>query len=535
MNAIFGRIRQHPYMLMLVLFSLNYFILVGSWNSIYWDDWAFWLLKPAVIRQVVTDTGRPIFGLLYTPFYYYWPGFVSKLTMFALYLAPVYLLSLSFKRLNLKSPLFLIFIPLIIGIAPFNFARISIIDITYAISYTTLFIACFYLLKFSGDTWAPAKIQGLIMVALSFLLSQTQSTIPLFLLVLLAFTLWQFLAVGKLRWQMPAYGVIGVFLARILEGWVGRGGPYQDYNRIGILSFLKGMVYSFPQTLKLMAQPFTSNPFEVTAIGSTWISIAVVVFILGLDWFWTRRINKPEETTQLASLPRALSFIAFGIFLTMVGVFPYTTLQKWPEFTEDWSSRHQLLVPIGFSFFTAGLVVFPRTKTAKYSLAVFLVVLFTLQNIGAYLWYFWDGIKQDQIIEQVQGYQPELPTGLYGLYDETGWMNARHRRFRNYELSGMFKFALHGKLAFASDFTQRGSVDAEKLRQEFIGVVQEFRNYPTHTGAAMDEKIAYPIWEIKIKFGECTNMTECTWKLLSSWRIPQTVKLEFKELPASVH
>ncbi len=83
--------------------------------------------------------------------------------------------------------------------------------------------------------------------------------------------------------------------------------------------------------------------------------LIIIFFLAAIVAYTVRNYTKgmmAEKTNKVS-----LVLIAIGVFAFVLGAFPYWILGYVPTFNE-WGSRHQLLLPLGFSLAFVGTTLF---------------------------------------------------------------------------------------------------------------------------------------------------------------------------------
>jgi len=101
-----------------------------------------------------------------------------------------------------------------------------------------------------------------------------------------------------------------------------------------------------------------------------------------------------------------LNFLYFGVLFFILGVLAYTAVGKLPNIY-GFDSRHQLLVPLGFSFivYFTTIIVLEKISKSEYIQNVILftiIIAFISQNIYSGYRYKLDWIYQVAIQEQIK-------------------------------------------------------------------------------------------------------------------------------------
>ena len=136
-----------------------------------------------------------------------------------------------------------------------------------------------------------------------------------------------------------------------------------------------------------------------------------------------------------------LGFLAFA-----VGVFPYLSSGNLDSrmtffFWElDWTSRHQLLMPLGASAITIAIIYFVLEKQSKHVLALVLVAMISLNvywGVGTYV----DSLKKDALEDLLSVELAGDNSLSFVFVDKSRQFNFRESAYRWYEFAGLLSDA----------------------------------------------------------------------------------------------
>ena len=131
----------------------------------------------------------------------------------------------------------------------------------------------------------------------------------------------------------------------------------------------------------------------------------------------------------------------FGFISLISAVFPYWILNYSPSFS-DWSSRHQLLMPLGIAIIATSIILNFKIEGRRILLSLF-ISIFLILNISNYFSLISDNIKQNQIIDVLKNKIDVKNSDFIIFDDET--KNALDRYYRFYEWLGILKKAYPDK------------------------------------------------------------------------------------------
>jgi hypothetical protein len=304
---------------------------------------------------------------------------------------------------------------------PFNFARIAAIDFPYALCLFLFFLA-----------WSVID-RSRVFAALLFLVSFNTPSLLVFFVLPMAdlmyriFRPWTPKTLVVFPLQRPELFTIPFIFYFIKYKYFEPTGFYEGYNLN--LQFL-----NLTQAIKLQYQDLVS------------IEVNFIVFfaLLALIYFV---IQKKKYISTIISLHQFSIFFLIGIFAFILGSFPYWILGLAPTFNE-WSSRHQLLLPLGTALvITALLLSCPRfIKFVALSTVVSLSLSLGIIN---YYNFAVDWNKQKAIIQMFSESEDIRKADVVLITDETTNLNAIKRQYRFYEWNGLLEKAFGDQTRFA--------------------------------------------------------------------------------------
>jgi hypothetical protein len=385
--------------LLLLYFVSNIFLLLNV-NGIYWDDW--WILGveqdalDKVFYQLDGNAGVVRSKMI---------GFLSQigngvlifrvLTFLLYFLTTLFVFKIlqTIKALT-KADVF--FITLIFMAAPLNPAKaLAVAIFPYAVSLTIFFFG-FYLLSIYLKT--PSFLNRLSILALFFASFLTNSLL-VFYAIPLMYIFYQkyqndsngFVSNAKAFIKQKLDFIVLPFLFFIIRALFFKpSGVSADYNSFDIWMIL-GMPITIPMS-------FYSSFLE--PISQSFVTF-MPFWILGLGLFLIPFKGKNREIVE--NNKRDVYFLLLGGVFFVLAVFPYLAVGKLPQLG-DFASRHQLLVPLGFSFILYFFIkVFSsRNKISKQLMQKILMVFimaFVVQNIYTNYqykldWFYQVGIEQ---------------------------------------------------------------------------------------------------------------------------------------------
>lgn len=406
---------KFPWKIASVLYGLAYLPFLLSANSLFWDDW---LLIDRETEKISTShyssSGGAPWRLFVEQTILQSSPLLFRLFCFFAFFFSGYFFFHILRRVRFLSTNQVVAATLVFLVLPVNSARIALINNSYAFSF---------LLFFCG---------------------------------------WYLLAISE-RKSIQLLSLSAFFIS---------------YTSLPVITFtLLPILY-----LIVLAEPKSVKAFFRAVLRTATLIILPIAYLIVRQIFWEPKGGYAESyTPQFLGIARALIFIALcslpliygvfiakwranhtrqflvaiGVFSLSIAAFPYmlgghlVDISDWliafvPNFS-DWSSRHQLLLPLGISMIIAGSMKMDEFEKLRWNtfpaLSTILVVCIAL-NITFAQEYFLDSKKQSAVIEAIAS-NPELNT-LRSVYidDQALRFNARGRGIRSYEWEAMFEKAL---------------------------------------------------------------------------------------------
>jgi hypothetical protein len=370
-------------------------------NSLYWDDWLLIFNKPKnYLGEFFLKTGLPPWRALMDQELLrigYWT--IPWLTFAMFFLAAYFLFEIlrdvSFIGQTQRCMIVLLFL-----VIPVNHARIALVMFGYSTSYFLFFLAWMLIVRYSS--WNSFLI-GCICFIWSFM---THSFLIFYVLPILQFA------------------------------WVYRSQLTEKPRNVGKLLQIGALLVLPVSYLLLRSLYWEPTPeygwYHTTYLRATYVALIYLIPAFGMMLgvvFSVRRGRRVPASYLLSTV----GFAAFG-----VAVFPYVMsgnldtkmiLQFWRL---DWTSRHQLLMPLGVSLITTSVISSLSRRWTKLLLAVVLFVTISL-NVFWGLQTYVASLKRDQLEQllarELQGNQ----SNSFVFVDKTTQFNFRGSGYRRYE------------------------------------------------------------------------------------------------------
>jgi hypothetical protein len=396
-----------PWVSAIVLYTLSWGWSLLRPNTLYWDDWSVYFNQPSGNGiAVMAEMGRPPWGGVIEYFLLqFGVGAVTVATFLFFFVSSVFMFGILRRSQNHELAVARLIV-LMFLVVPVNSARTSVAVFDYTSSYILFYFGWFVLVNYKST---KSFLLSSLFVFLSF---KTHSFLFFVLLPLLNFTWLN--KTELLDFKHPTRRHIHVviltsmpflyFLLRQIfwptsEAWAG----YQKPSKDGII---------------------------------LWAPI-LAPFVLGLILILLRRKVKKSMSTEFLTMWLGMGVIALALLPYFVaGLFrDYISLIA---FRSDWSSRHQLLMPLGLALSVVGLNELLKWRGKNVVVLTVLVISVGL-NMFWGSQYFLQSHKQEQLVELFKTTKSEVE--IASVEDQTKRFNGRESTFRSYEWTGFMTLA----------------------------------------------------------------------------------------------
>jgi hypothetical protein len=384
-------------------------------NALYWDDWVWYDNSPDALMKATLEMGRVFYWLTYLHVFILSIGLwlYKVLTFVLMFLSGIFLWFILKSNIWISKELRFLVVLLFL-ILPFNHARVVLSTFQYTFSYFLFFLGWFFLGK--------SRLLSLFLFLLSF---RTNSMLVFYTLPIVEWyfrdsdmlkpkKLWQW-GIRRLDFLLLPFVF---FVVKII--FFKPNGLYHGYNtQFSLKSLFISPVY--------MAFDFTRLHVNVFLFIACTIACFFIIH---------KRMLEPGKSDVRMLYAGLLAFIC--------AVFPYWILGHTPTFHE-WTSRHQLLLPLGISLILIWFI-FKYPPTTRVTLLSIAIGLFISMNIQAYSGFFLDWDKQKSLIS-LMSVNDEIRDGrLIVFIDESE--NALERTYRFYEWNSLMKMAFGDEKRF---------------------------------------------------------------------------------------
>jgi hypothetical protein len=417
-----------------VVYVCSHFGIFLISDAIYWDDWTL----VDVNDEVILDTMRQAGGFLNFPGYlhlglsFFGPWIYKFLTFFMMFGAGIALDQIikNYKSINSETRFVIVLFFLIL---PLYWSRVALINFFYTFCYFLFFLA-----------WATNQRNRFLSMFLFFISFNTNSLLVFFIIPFFEiyyrntvhfFSLKSIIKFALNRFELTLLPFI-FFGAKVY--FFSPYGLYEGHNEQYDITALFNSPYLMFNTWYGWFYHFRHiHIYVYTAVGIT----LFYTYILKGDLFKTTGFTNKLILTFLT-----------GIFIFIIGGIPYWILDKMPSFF-DWSSRHQILFPLGMSII---LVVFVSllSKKLKAAAIVSVISFSTIMNVTVYKDLYIDWQKQKMIMKLISKNDMIRNGDILLFEDQTKPLNAMLRQYRFYEWNGLVALAMGDENRFSVDRAQ---------------------------------------------------------------------------------
>ena len=423
-------------LIILAAYSLSWGALLVN-RGLYWDDWTLAGVTPASLIGQFTELGMPWVGVLDAavlrlPV----PGLFGHAIAFGAYLLSTLLLHAVLRRIPALTRVDALVAAMTFAVLPVNYARIALIDLVYGVSLLAFLAATWLLLRYLQGGMRWRRLAALVLFFASF------STASLLLLYLAPLALGAVILAGSGRLTVRSVVGYADFIAIPVIYWLAKsvlfkpGGIYEGYNDVTLSGIAR-----VPELLLAIPNQVLVEPLARAAAVA-----GVAGLVAGaIGALWLIRRSRVDQGTEGAGALPAPALAALGFALLGLGVFAYLAVGRIPTIW-DWSSRHQLLVPIGTGLLAAAVVRGVRGAGRigpGFGIVIgFLLGMSVVADARTLLDYQLDWFKQSALVAAVPS-TPEVRTARHiEIIDSATGFNALRRTYRFYEYNALFGLAL---------------------------------------------------------------------------------------------
>ncbi|MHC8387625.1 hypothetical protein ACYZTM_06230 [Pseudomonas sp. MDT2-39-1] len=414
-----------------IIYSIAHLWILFLFDSIFWDDWALAGANNDIIIEKFKMAGLPFSwpGHLHVVLSYL-PRAVYRILTFISYFLAGYALLKAIENTGEKFRGYIFPITLLFLVAPFNSARIAAINLPYALCYLAFFTA-----------WSQMGRRPFVSIVLFIFSFNTASLLVFYAVPFIEYSVRNrdFKFFTKIEFYIKNW----ILILLPPAFWITKAtlfpayGLYKGYNQGFSAS-------NIPYALKLQID-------DIISLSDTWRWW--MLFLGGLLSLITFKLTGPNLSLKKpVSKLNNLIIIALGLAALALAEFPYLILAYPPRFF-SWDSRHQLLMPLGFSMITIGVALFFSDSIRKAFLSIIIGLSLTFWVLQ-YKAYYVDWAKQKEIMRVISNNDDIRAGRLIVFEDHTGISNANGRSIVHYEWNGMLANLYGNEQRFGIDQVQ---------------------------------------------------------------------------------
>jgi hypothetical protein len=412
-----------PWLQAMPLFGLSHLLVFAFLDTYFWDDYIRGESKIVEAAQAKVAGFPPwrqfiefsVFQNSAAAFHIVTPV-CFVVAAFALHKVLRSNLPLSVPQINAITLLFLVL--------PVNSARVAMIDFYYSFSYMLFFVAWSLLVS-------NKRYLQLLALPIFWLSFGTSSLLPFFVIPLIHFGFLRFSSDQRLGLRrLITWGALGTMPVAF---WIVRSQTFGANVR----------EYYVPRPLGVIR-------------GGIFVAFAVLFLTYGI----VRKKWSMSENARPLLIGWGFLSLAFGASAYMAGGH-LVDLSDWiisfvPNFS-DWDSRHQLLLPLGFSLIIVGALSGPAAdngRALKSAGVTAFAVISVILNFTFSQEYYLDSLKQNEVIDQFSELEELKTNSNLMISDDAFRFNARGRVLRPYEWEAMLAKSAHGDKEFTVELTR---------------------------------------------------------------------------------
>jgi hypothetical protein len=453
-----------------IVYTMAHFLMLLN-NGIFWDDWIYINWDKSIMLDHFAQFGNIFLGYYFNLIFSLGNSvFIFRLLTFLAFLLSALLLNETLKTVKGIDHTSRLLLVLLFAIIPVNGARIAISVSEYALCYFFFFLGLWLTSRYIVQRTIIFRITALIFLFLSFF---TNSFLVFYSVVLLYIGYMELKQVSSTSIFRLAARYVDFIIMPLLF-WVLRAiffqphGIYGDYNIITVSDLILLPFHLVVASYNLLVELMIISRETVLTLGF------LVIILLPLMYMLIRSVCNHNQSSMGTQSSTDTTFFLAGIILILIGLFAYLAVGKIPAYY-DWQSRHELLLPLGFSFVlcfgfkkTAGLLKLNRVITIVLLSAV--IVFCICACMSNYLAYQKDDYKQLSLMEQFESSDIMKNYTTFLFVDGARDLNARDRTYRFYEYTGMMAYVF-------DDETRFGCEQYEQSSFTNASDYQKYRNY----------------------------------------------------------
>jgi len=430
-----------------ILFAIYFIVNIPifiNFNGIYWDDWVLYNQSFETINnmflQAVGSAAYPTSVLHYFLINYIGLFSYRVLTFMFLFLNGWFVFKI-LSTLSIFSNKDKFFITLFFITAPLYSAKIALINFPYTF-YSTFFFFGFYLLSVHLKN---LRIFKRVFILFLFFVSFLINSILVFYAIVLMYMFYKLYDYNSTFFRNSIIFVrakfdfvflpVSFFVTKII--YFAPSNLYEGYNGIS----LKYILFS---PLQFINTFYLSFSVPIVESLSLLVQIMPFIFII-FSFFLSKQLKETNQQLSGDKISELKIYLILGILFFFFGSFAYLAVGKIPNLN-NWDSRFQLLLPLGFSFVLYyGIKIISyifEIKNILHSFILFLFLIsFSLFHIKDGIDYNKDWIYQQSIIENFKDSEIIKNNSTFIIENKLGAQFVKSRTLNFYELNGISREA----------------------------------------------------------------------------------------------
>ncbi len=428
-----------------IIYTFAHFLMLLN-NGIFLDDWLYIDLDKNIMLDNFYQFGNIFLGHYFNLIFSLSNSvFIFRLLVFLAFLLSALLLNETMKSINDIDHTSRLMLVLLFAIIPLNGFRIAISVSQYALCYFFYFLGLWLTSRYLTQGKIILRIAALIFLFLSFF---TNSFLVFYSVVLLYIG---YKELKHISWTsiFRLSGRYVDFIIMPLLFWVLRTiffqphGMYRDYNSITVLNLIKLPFYIVYAIFNLLVELSIISRETLLILG------LFIILLLPPTYMLIRSVDNHNQSSK------DTKYFLTGIILFLIGLFPYLAVGKIPGYY-NWDSRHELLLPLGFSFvlyfgFNIVTDLLKLNRTIKIILLSIVIVFCICSCMSNYLECQKDDYKQLSLMDQFKSSSVMKNNTAFLFIDDARDLNARYRNYVYFEYLGMMVHVFNDETRFGSE------------------------------------------------------------------------------------
>jgi len=417
----------------------NIFLLLNT-NGIYWDDWTLINSSHEAINSQFSQATGVFIGTIITSLH---EGllsvgngiFIYRILTFALYFLVIVFVFSLLKQVKELSRRDRFWIVLLFAVAPLNSAKIALIDFPFGLFLSIFFLAFYVLSIYLKKKNQFLRFLILILFFISFVINSllVYYALPLLYIFYIKYKDTSDTFLNKIKFFIMEnidFIVLPILFFVVKLNYFKATGLYASYNSLGFASILKAPVGILVSFYTSLVDPISQS-----------FSLFYYFWIVPLFFIIFYKSKEAIEESEIEN--NNYMFLYLGIILYVLAVFPYAAVGKIPGLN-GFDSRHQLLIPLGFTFIVYFIVkiISSKLQLKYYTREVilnFIIVAFVSQSIYSNYKYKLDWFYQVAMEEQMKESTLIRDHSTFSMDVKLHGMLANNRNISFYEHNGRLK------------------------------------------------------------------------------------------------